>query len=338
MGSGLDNWTPRDPNIVPAHNLILVHRKGTLDIADFLEIRDHIHESAPDIEVFIADNEAPCSVTRRQAARRPTLIFSPTSLETFRPSRGRIYQGRAMPKIEQVERLMAAGLPIPKSALLVPGTRLDPAEWGDYVVLKPSRPEFQSNGQGVSLMCAEDVRYMPPEEYPADHPGRYGAMVVQSYIHTGAAISNIRVLTLFGEPLYALESKSKIETVDLSLEAVRTKNCIVAHQSISPEQKTARFVGEEDVLAVARATYAACPDAALQAVDILRDERNGRLYVLEFNPGGNTWHFSSSRTRLIRETVDESAARGLAEKRKLQFDAFRTAARVLAERTRLEAA
>lgn len=326
-----------EPSLAAERNLILVHRKGCQDFADFVEIRDHIIEYAPDIEVFIADAESRCSVTRRRAAQRPTLVFSPTMIEIFRPARGKIYQGRPMPKIEQVERLAAAGLPVPKTTLLRPDTKLDPAEWGEYVVLKPSLPEFQSMGQGVSLTCTEDVRYIPPEDYPEDHPGRHSPMVAQSYVHTGAAISNIRVLTLFGEPLYALQNWSKVETIELTPEKVRRQNPIVAHQSIPPEQKTASFIDDEDVLALARAAYAACPEAALQACDILRDCQTGRLYVIEFNPGGNTWHFSSSRAQMIREGLEASDAERFAQERRSQFDAFETAARVLAERARREA-
>jgi len=317
-------------------NLILVHTKGFQAIDDFICIRNFIAESSPDIEVFIAENESRCSVTRRRAARRPTFVFSPINLMTFRPDRGKIYEGRAMSKIRQVERLASAGLPVPKTALLGPDTKLGVAEWGEYVVLKPSLPAFQSKGQGISLMCTEDVRYTPPEAYPPDHPGRYSPMIVQSYVHTGAAISNIRVLTLFGEPLYALQNWSKIETVDLRPQMVRTENQIVAHQLIVPEQKTLKLIDDDDVLALARAAYCACPEAALQGCDLLRDSRTGHLYVIEFNPGGNTWHFSSSRMLAARERLNEFGTE-FAEKRKAQFDAFRTAAQVLAEHTRREA-
>ena len=83
---------PAELDRAPAErNLILVHRKGFWDIADFFAIRDVIAARAPDIEVFIVDNHAPHSVTRRQAARRPTLVFSPTPLLEFKPARGRIY-------------------------------------------------------------------------------------------------------------------------------------------------------------------------------------------------------------------------------------------------------
>ncbi len=317
-------------------NLVLVHTKGFQSLEDFVSIRDFVTKAYPDVEVFIANNNSRCSVTRRLAARRPTLVFSPIGLATFRPDRGKIYEGRAMSKIRQVERLASVGLPVPRSALLGPDTKLDVAEWGDFVVVKPSLPRFQSKGQAISLFCTEDVRYVPPEKYPADHPGRYGPMLVQSYVHTGAAISNIRVLTLFGEPLYALQAWSKVETVDLRPEAVRTKTQIVAHQLVPPEVKTAKLIYDEDVLALAKAAYAACPEAALQGCDLLRGVEDRPTLRFWLNPGGNTWHFSSTHMEARRRLDDFGAE--LAVKRKTQFDAFRTAARILGERTRRDAA
>src|SRR2546423_1842840 len=88
-----------------------------------------------------------------------------------------------------------------------------------------------------------------------------------------------------------------------------------------------------DVLATARAAHAAIPDVPPKGCDIIRKAATGRLCVLEVNPGGNTWHFSS------RFLADRRATNGVAfESQRLhQFDAFRTAARVLVERVRLEA-
>ncbi len=335
MHSDLPNWPLSRPSASAERNLILVHTKGFQSISDFEAIRDFVTQSSPDIEVFLVDNELSASGLRRKAARRPTLLFSPVALMNFRPERGKIYEGRAMAKIKQVERLQAAGLPVPKTALLAPGTKFDPREWGEYVVLKPSLPAFQSKGQAVILMCTEDVRFIPPEDYPAEHPGRYSPMIVQSYVHAEPALSNIRVLTIFGEPLYALQSSSKLKSVELTPGNVRQNMLAVAHQSIPPSQKSVHFVYDEAVLALARAAYAACPEAALQGCDILRDSRTGRLCILEFNPGGNTWHFSSARAEVLREVVAPEDRLG--QKRKSQFDAFRTAARVLAKHTRLEA-
>ena len=80
-----------------------------------------------------------------------------------------------------------------------------------------------------------------------------------------------------------------------------------------------------------RRTYSALPESALQGVDIIREAKSGKLYVLEANPGGNTWIFSKGDM-----TARLKAALGV-ERLTDQFDAFRTAAKVLIERTRAEA-
>jgi hypothetical protein len=101
-------------------------------------------------------------------------------------------------------------------------------------------------------------RFSPPDACPPDH--RYSSMLVQSYIHTGFAISIIRVLTLFGGPLYALQNWNKIETIELAPEKVRTQNPIIAHQSSAPGQKGVKLNNDENVLALARTCFAACPE------------------------------------------------------------------------------
>ena len=71
------------------------------------------------------------------------------------------------------------------------------------------------------------------------------------------------------------------------------------------------------------------PDVALQACDILRDKA-GDHYLLEINPGGGTWAFSSNLAQTYREMLGTSDLAA-------EFDAFRTCARILIERTRAEA-
>lgn len=83
------------------------------------------------------------------------------------------------------------------------------------------------------------------------------------------------------------------------------------------------------MLAFAAKAYEAMPEVALQACDILRDKQ-GRLHLLEINPGGGTWMFSSRNAQVYKDRLgtDDLAA---------YFDAFRVCARVLVERTRAEA-
>jgi hypothetical protein len=53
------------------------------------------------------------------------------------------------------------------------------------------------------------------------------------------------------------------------------------------------------------------------------------------DPGGNTWHFSSAM--ITKRLHNQSVVRRLTARTLRQFGAFEVAARVLAERTRLEA-
>src|SRR5262245_20094371 len=68
-------------------NLVIVHTPGAQDIEDFIEVKKKIAERAPEIEVFLVTNDLPQSSTRKKAARRPSLIFSPHLLRDFQPSR-----------------------------------------------------------------------------------------------------------------------------------------------------------------------------------------------------------------------------------------------------------
>ena len=67
----------------------------------------------------------------------------------------------------------------------------------------------------------------------------------------------------------------------------------------------------------------------LLGVDLLRDARDGRLYVAEVNSSGNVWAFSSAIGRAMQERLGASY--------ESQFDAMARAARVLVDETRRRA-
>jgi hypothetical protein len=310
-------------------NLILVHTPGYQDVADFHDIARKVRERAPDIEVFIASNTIPSSVTRRQASKLPTLIFSPGNLLEFRPMRGKVYAGSAIPKLEQLSRFQAAGLPVPASAEIRPDMVLPAELFGSHVVVKPGFSQA-SHGRDMTLMRREAVRFRPRESYPDDHPGRYGPMFVQRFIDTGLFVNHHRVLTLFGEPLLAFKTISVAARP--SLDAPDDVLATIAVKARRRDGPIAReLTGDADILALARRAYAAIPEIALHGLDIIREAGSGKLFLLEANPGGNTWIFSKGdmTTRL-------KTALGM-ERLTDQFDAFATAADVLIERTRREA-
>ena len=82
--------------IGPSRSLVLVHTEGWQDVADFQVINAHVEHMAPDIEVSIASNITRSSYTRKKAASRPSLVFSPARLLNFRPNRGKVYAGQPM--------------------------------------------------------------------------------------------------------------------------------------------------------------------------------------------------------------------------------------------------
>jgi hypothetical protein len=310
-------------------NLILVHTPGYQDVEDFQAIGKIIQELALDIEVFIANNNIPSSVTRRRASRRPTLIFSPGKLLRFHPVRGKVYAGLPIPKIEQIKRFKAAGLPVPPTLEITPNVKLAGEKFGSYVVVKPGFSET-SRGQNITLMRRESVRFQPRHSFPEDHPGRYGPMLVQRFIDTGLFVNHHRVLTLFGTPLVAF--KTIAENARPSLDGLGEQLANVHMKARRRDGPIKReFTSDADILDLARRTYSAIPEAALQGVDIIREAKSRKLYVLEVNPGGNTWIFSKGDM-----TVRLKAALGV-ERLTDQFDAFRTVAKVLIERTRAEA-
>ena len=91
------------------------------------------------------------------------------------------------------------------------------------------------------------------------------------------------------------------------------------------------FTSDPDILELARRAYSALPEIALQGIDIIREAGSGKLYLLEANPGGNTWIFSKGEmtTRLKTHSVSSVLP--------ISSTHLRTAAKVLIERTRAEA-
>jgi hypothetical protein len=314
-------------------HLILGYRPGWQSLFDLHKIAFHVSDIDPTIRTFIAPTTGRNPVTRREAATRPTLVFSPGRMPSFRPARGKVYAGRPMSKMEEIRLLQAGGVPVPRTELITPDILpLDPAVWGEFVIVKPTDLATSSAGRGFQLMRTHRVRYRRPDEYPPDHPGRLGPMMVQQYVNTGGKVAICRVLTLFGEPLYVLLTETPSKVVDLSLPDEEIEKLLIANQQFKDDIDRL-FIDDDEACAVARAAYRALPDVPLQGCDVIRDAVTGKVFVLETNAGGNTWHFSSMLQAESRRKNGQLFER----MRHNQRDALRTAARILVARTNAEA-
>jgi hypothetical protein len=273
-----------------ARHLILVHQEVAQDVADFHAIAQRVRAMAIDIDVFVVENDRPMATTRRKAAEAPSLVFSPGPLGRFRPLRGTIYAGRPMPKLTEMTRLRDGGIPVPDFAEVRPGQLPLREVLGDVVIVKPGHA-LASLGRDMYLSRVEDVTGEHPAYWPPGAPGRRQPMIAQRFIDTGVFPAHYRCVTLFGAILFARLCTSRTPRAPLD-----SPRADLARSVFMPgiEDRTYEISREPDVLALATRTYHALPDIPLQGVDIIREASTGRLFVLEINPGGNTWLFSSA--------------------------------------------
>lgn len=309
-------------------NLILINRPPAQDRHDFEEIAEEILRIAPEIDTHVVDFRDTAETLPPEVWTRPTLIVAFTGLGNFRPRRGLVYACRPINKLTQLAKFAAAGISVPLSAAYKFGRPLDPAFWGEHVILKSTALGTMSSGRSVFLVRTERIAAMAERLFPPEHPARRAPLLVQRFIDTGAHPMSYRVLVLFGQPLLSIAYRLRGPRPPLTASDEELLNSPVASNTASLYSH--ELVDVPDVLDFASRAWGAMPAIPLQGMDVIREEKTGRLYVLENNGGGNTWHFSSKISEDGRKEISR-------ERRIAQFGAWRLAARALAERTLREA-
>ena len=270
------------------YSLVLVHNPICQDIGDFETIASLVRASHPQIEVFIVGNDSIASVTRKQAAKNPSLIFSPGELSIFTPRRGKVLAGRPIPKIEQMERMRAASVSTPDFDILRPDGIVDAERFGPVVIVK-SGARFTSHGKNVFLVKSHAVPDLIRSR--GDKWAEGAPWMVQKFIAPESSTHNYRVLNLLGENLLAYCKRSTAQNGPL--EDYDDLMTGYAHQAKRKHGSVeTSFIDDADVLAAASSVGAAFPDIPLRGCDIVREKGSGKCYILEINPGGNTWIFS----------------------------------------------
>lgn len=321
--------------------LVLVQTEGAQSLQDFFEIKQLVEAKAPDIRVVVLSNTPQSVATLRTLPPLPILIVSPYQLKGFAPDRGEVHAGRLITKDAQQALLEKANIPVPPSVVLTPGLRLDPAVFGDLVIVKPLATNKTSHGNWIQLRRTAEVTYEPPEAFPAGHPAHLAPMLAQRFVDTGPNAISHRVLTLYGEPLYALHVASQLAMPDL---AGSDEDLRRTSPASNGDPRTVRFFEDKAIFDLARRVHEVAPDVPLKGVDVLRDVRDGSLWVIEFNPGGNTWGFSTrsgarTRRRIQTEVPEDHPDAEAAGRRSYigHLDGFRRAADALIAQTRSRA-
>ncbi len=238
---------------------------------------------------------------------RPTAVVSMRPISTwpdrrFAPEWGTRWQQAALDKLQECEQLEKAGLPVPRWVGLSERSQPDLSGFGDFVVVKPAHGSL---GALVRVIRRTRTRWRPLE--PRLHPllGRTAvsdALLVQDYIHTGPWPTSYRVGTVFGEPIYATRfvadrSRAPFAERPRDSKAFSGRTIVAGSRGSVVDQEV-----PADVLALAERAHAAFPTVPLLGTDIVREHDTGKLFVLEVNAAGWTFHLTSPwRDRLLRQ-------------------------------------
>ena len=82
-------------------------------------------------------------------------------------------------KIDQYERLTAAGVATPKTAKYDIGMTLSEEDWGPLVILKPVPLQMTSSGRALYLFRTRSLNGRGREAFPRGHAARSVPMLVQ---------------------------------------------------------------------------------------------------------------------------------------------------------------
>jgi hypothetical protein len=318
-------------------NLIIIHR-GSEYVRDFRQISEKIAAIDPGIHVFPV-NAAMSRAVPDDAWARPTLTVALLAKFKSEIRRGPVLANRAIHKAGQYRIFRKAGLPTPPTERFVPGMKLDPIVFGEYVVIKPTSPDIASQGRGIQLFRRRRLEAMSRADFPRDHLIHHdrNGFLVQRFVDTGPYIRMFRVSTLFGVPLYCWSAQEVVPFPAIGGSDEDVEKIRIA--SNAGEDRVRTLCTDPVVLELGARVGAAFPDIPILGTDIIPEEKTGKLYVLECNPGGNTWHFSSGETASIRRQfgggslVGEKKAEENGRQRMIdQFGAFDRAAEVLVQK------
>jgi hypothetical protein len=322
-----------DAQVLPLKTLILICEPKDMDPNDFVNIGREILSQASDVDVNIIGPNFTAAEVKSEKWSRPSLTISFVSTGSFVPLRGPILQNTPIKKLDQFHRFEAADIPTPKTQKLKLSSRFSPEDWGEFVVLKPLPLTMTSTGDMIRLMRTRRLDTLTRSGEISRLLPRGAPVLVQQFIDTGPLPTHWRLLTLFGRTLYSMKFWNPSPRPDLASDDALIESAIIEtkHPDLKKKyrMKDMRTLEHKpEMLELAARTHSAFPNIPLQGVDILEEWGTSRLYVIEINAGGNTWHFSSSRSKIGR-------IGGITRNERIgQFGAWRVAAEALIETTR----
>ena len=289
----------------PLINIILVHQRLKLHWRDLAAISRLMLGKSRQVRVLLVSEVDTADVLPPEVWQLPTITVSFGPLGRFNPSRGPVFANKAISKIDQAARLASAGVTTPRTEMFQSGVRLDPGEWGEFVILKPKPLRLTSRSEGIYLYRTEHLNRLSDQDLPAAHMLRRVPMLVQQFIDTGLRASKQRITTLFGEPFHWVFSANKAPRTPLA-SADEILDSAMISTAASENRDWSCAEPPQDMLDTARRAGAAFPSLPLLGLDLLRCNATGEIYVLEINAGANVWHYSSPYAAAHRAAYPET--------------------------------
>ena len=197
---------------------------------------------------------------------------------------------RGIDKIAEYQHFKKHNIPCLPIEQFKWGMNLDSKVYGDWVVLKPQ--SIQSTGKDVNMIPTILISKLNLSDFPEDHLIRQDGYYVQKFVKTGIRPTHYRVGIFIDSITYStktvMNSDYPSDNDDLR---TRLSKTIAAnfvsnrHVCLYKDLKLNEFA-----INVAK-TF---PKIPLFGIDVLIEEQSGKLFALETNSGGNTWHFSSN--------------------------------------------
>ncbi|BDS07837.1 hypothetical protein NT6N_28770 [Oceaniferula spumae] len=271
--------------------LLLCEHKNHGVYADLDQIKSHLSKMAPELRVKIISGKMGWF---SRMMNKGATVLSLTPWKHQIPKDSELWCGVNLSKSEECQRLEDHGIPVPRWHLWKEGQEL-PAEmenWGTYVVRKP---DVGSRGAEVKIVRRSRLKWRNLE---VKYRNLVSEPFLQEFIYTGRYPISYRVGSFLGGPLYSV----KIEAAGVA-EPLMSKDGFDGGATIVANTKQSRYTlcMDEEVLKLASQAHRAFPEIPLLGVDIIKDCETGKLWVLEVNASGHTWHLSSEVGREVQE-------------------------------------
>lgn len=219
----------------------------------------------------------------------PTLVIYLVNPPNYGFSKAKKLAVKSIGKLEEYEHFKKYNIPCLPVEQFKSGLTLDHEIYGDWVVLKPEN--ITSTGKDINMVPTKMIPLLTKNDFPENHLVHYDSYLVQKFVKCGVNPTHYRVLVFLDEVLYSRRSSSNLPYIDPHSDIKDHLRTTVA--SNHHGYRTVEPYKDLEVNAFALVVAKSFPDCPLLGIDIIRDDSTGKLYVLETNLGGNTWHFSS---------------------------------------------